>query len=109
MTSSIWRLAAILAADVAGVDERRELGVEVRRVVGERQARGSRQVPGFAALQVEQRPHHPTALSLKPAKRPRAGRDGEPVEDRLGEVGARVAGCDDSTAHIHIHDQRAHE
>ena len=33
-------------------------------------------------------------LRRQPAERPRPGRDGEPVEHRLGEVGARVAGGD---------------
>ena len=104
-SASSARVSAMLrsAAGLELAQHRQHLGADpvagearvvVGRVVGERQPGGGRELADALALEREQRPDDPAAARRQPEQRPRPGRDGEPVEHRLGEVGAGVAGGD---------------
>ena len=71
-----------------------ESGIDVRGVVAERQLRGARDLPGLGAGQGQQRAYHAPAPRRQPEQRPPARRDGQPVDQRLGQIGAGVPGGD---------------
>ena len=70
----------------------REAAVGVRGVLAPLEPAGAQVVAHLVARHLQQRPHEPPAARRHAVQRPRAGRDGQPVQHRLRLVGCGVGG-----------------